>query len=385
MQRVYLDNNATTPLCAAAAAAMSHAAAQFYGNPASQHEPGRAARRRLEQAREAVLGLLGASTAGMQSDRLIFTSGGTEANNHALRGAMGDDPRGKHLIVSGIEHPSVALVASHLETLGARVDRIPASPEGVVDLSVLAASLTPETCLVSVMLGNNETGVLQPLREVVAACEPHGVPVHTDATQVVGKLPLDFQQLGVAMLSFSAHKFHGPRGIGGLVVRHGLALPPLLYGQAGADRPGTPAVELAVGMQAALESWHAEQGAVESRMRELRDLLEALVLTGAPHAVVIGRGADRLPHTSCLALPGVDRQAAQMALDREGVACSTGSACASGSSEPSPALLAMGLPPELVQAALRLSLGAQTTREEIELAAAKILLIFSRFEGRKTL
>ncbi|MCA9240435.1 MAG: cysteine desulfurase [Planctomycetales bacterium] len=385
MQRVYLDNNATTALCPAASKAMSQAAVEFHGNPASQHQPGRLARRRLEQARDAIAGLVGASTAGMRRDRLIFTSGGTEANNHALRGAVGEDPRGKRLILSGIEHPSVALVASHLETLGARVERLPANQDGVVDVRQLAASLTPETSLVSVMLGSNETGVLQPLQEVVAACQALSVPVHTDATQVVGKLPVDFQQLGVAMLSFSAHKFHGPRGIGGLVVRHGFALPPLLHGQAGGERPGTPPVELSVGMQVALQAWQAEQPARQHRMLQLRDLLEELVLSDAPDAVVVGRQAARLPHTSCIALPGIDRQAAQMALDREGVACSTGSACASGSSEPSPTLVAMGLETRLVQGALRFSLGAQTTREEILFAASKIVLVFRRLQAQKTL
>jgi cysteine desulfurase len=242
--------------------------------------------------------------------------------------------------------------------------------------------LRPETRLVSVMLGNNETGVLQPVRRVAELCAERGVPVHTDATQVVGKLSVDFQGLGVAMLTFAAHKFHGPRGIGGLLVRGDLAPAPLLYGQPGAERPGTPAVELAVGMEAALDAWNEERDERPRRMATLRDRLESLLTVGDARIEVLGSGAERLPHTSCVAFLGLDRQALQMALDREGVACSTGSACASGSSEPSPALVAMGLSEGAIRGALRFSLGAATTNEEIDEAARRILLICKRLRDR---
>ncbi len=254
MRPIYLDHNATTPLLPGVAQALAEAQACGYANPASQHEPGRRARRRLEEVRERVAGLLGARTGGMNPDRLLFTSGGTESNNHALRGLLGPNllgPEGSrpHVVVSAIEHPSVSGLAEQLEREGVRVDWFGVDANGVVRVEELPGLLRPETRLVSVMLGNNETGVLQPVRRVVELCAERGVSVHTDATQVVGKLPVDFQGLGVAMLTLAAHKFHGPRGIGGLLVRGDVAPAPLLYGQPGAERPGTPAVELAIGMQ----------------------------------------------------------------------------------------------------------------------------------------
>jgi cysteine desulfurase len=228
---------------------------------------------------------------------------------------------------------------------------------------------------VSVMLANNETGVLQPVAEIAQAAAAHGIPVHTDAIQAVAKIPVNFRELGVAAMSVAPHKFHGPLGIGGLLLKHGAGLRPLFHGgfqQAGL-RPGTESVALAVGFFTALVMADRELAERQKRVRGLREKLESLLLAGIPSAVIIGAASARLPTTTCVAFPGINRQALVMALDMAGVACSTGSACASGSSEPSATLVAMGLPPEQIESAIRLSLSALTTAEETAEAAKRIL------------
>lgn len=369
---IYLDHNATTPVLPEVAEAMRACYAEPYLNPASQHEFGRRARCVLEDARERIGELVGAKTTGRDADQIVFTSGGTEANNLALRG-LGSSAGRPHLIISAIEHPSVTAVAEHLLAGGWAVDRLGVNADGVVRVDDLSRRLRPETRLVATILGHNETGVLQPVKHLAKACG--GVPFHTDAAQVVGKLPVDFRDLGVSTLSFAAHKFHGPLGIGVLVVRHGVELAPQVFGgfQQGGLRPGTESVALAVGMLRALELWHAEREARAARMRRFRDQLEKAIYIGWPAAVVIGRSAERLPHTSNIAFVGLDRQALFLALDQAGVACSTGSACASGSSEVSPALLAMGCEEAVFSSALRLSLGATTTEPQVAEATRRIL------------
>jgi len=389
---IYLDHNASTPVLPEVAEAMRACLAAPFLNPASQHEFGRRARRALEDARERIAELLGARTGGSDPDRVIFTSGGTEANNLAVFGLAeagdgrfnGPASRCGHVIVSAIEHPSVTAAADELARHGWRVDRLGVDLRGVLRVDPMAELLRPETRLVAAMLGQNETGVLQPVGKLAAICARQGVPLHTDAAQVVGKLPVDFRALGVSTLSVAAHKFHGPLGIGVLVVRHGVELRPRLFGgfqQAGV-RPGTEPVALAAGMCRALELWHAEREDRASRLRRLRERFEQLIARGWPDAVVIGRDAPRLPHTSNIAFVGLDRQALFMAVDLAGVACSTGSACASGSSEPSPALAAMGCPPAVFGSALRFSLGATTTGEQVDEAARRILLCCNEL-GRK--
>jgi cysteine desulfurase len=228
--------------------------------------------------------------------------------------------------------------------------------------------------LVSIMLASNETGVMQPIDQIAALCRSAGVPLHTDAVQAVGKIEVNFRQLGVTALSFTAHKFHGPVGIGGLLLRPEASLKPLLYGghQQSGLRAGTESAALTSGMLAALEAWSEEREARPQRIALLRDQLEQSVQQENRGVVLLGAGAIRAPHTSCIAFPGADRQALVMAYDLAGVACATGSACASGSSEPSSTLLAMGFPDELVRGAVRFSLGATTTAEQIELAVERI-------------
>jgi cysteine desulfurase len=420
---IYLDHNATTPLAAEVAEAMAEAYAAGHGNPGSQHRAGRRARQILEGARDAIGLLLGANMTGRRPDRVIFTSGGSEANNLAIFGLtgfgrMGPRPRSaqpessagetsrgienprtvekhaveKHyeigtpdgiggsatgeLIVSALEHPSVLGPAAELEKRGWVVHRLGVSRDGVFDLNELATLLNPRTRLVSLMLGNNETGVLEPVDEAAALCRAAGVPLHTDASQVAGKLPIDLHALGVAAMTVTAHKLNGPVGIGALVVRHAAPIEPQIVGgfqQAGL-RAGTESVALAIGFRRALELWTADVATHARRLRELRNRLESRLRVGWPRLVVNGSGAMRLPHVSNLAFRGVDRQAMLMALDLAALACSTGSACASGSSEPSHVLAAMGAEPEIISSSLRFSLGLTTTAEEIDAAVDRILL-----------
>ncbi|QDT76318.1 cysteine desulfurase family protein [Lacipirellula limnantheis] len=409
---IYLDHNATAPILPEVADAVRAAALRYPGNPASQHDAGRQARRALEQARIRIGEILGARTTGMDADQLIFTSGGTESNNLALRGLgqppvppggrapthatsslMHADPLAEpgtaigaaaRVIISAIEHPSISRAAESLALpIPARaggfippvLQTLGVDAAGVIRLDQLESLITPTTPLASIMLASNETGVLQPVAEAAAICRRHGVLLHTDATQAVGKAPVDFTALGVDALTATAHKFHGPLGIGILLIRHGVQLAPALHGgfQQAALRPGTESVALAVGMQTALELWQREADARRERMTMLRERLEQTILAGWRDAVVIGGQSPRLPHTSNIALVGLNRQALVMALDLAGVACSSGSACASGSSEPSPTLLAMGLPEEQISSSVRLSLGATTTLAEIDEAVRRIL------------
>lgn len=372
---IYLDNNATTPLLPEVADAMREAALRFPANPASQHRAGQAAHRTLEAARERIAELLGAKTAGLDADRLIFTSGGTEANNLAILGLLAPHEPGR-VITSTIEHPSLLGPITALERRGWQVTRLGAATNGVVDVDELAAAFRPDTRLVSIMAANNETGVLQPLREIGELCATHNVPFHTDATQWVGKLPIRFSGAEkFAVLTCTAHKFHGPLGVGALLLRHDIVLAPQLHGghQQNGERPGTESVALAVGMQTALEIWHRESTNRFERMSALREDFEATITAAIPEAVIIARDSPRLPNTSNIAFPGVDRQAFFLALDMAGIACSTGSACASGSSEPSPVLVAMGLPEALIEGSLRFSFGALNTPEEARASACRII------------
>jgi cysteine desulfurase len=400
MYPIYLDCNSTAPLLPEVAAAMAEADAAGYANPASQHAEGRRAHRILEDAREEIARLLGADLTDRTADHLIFTSGGTEANNLALLGLSGAYLAGisvgpqadnnnpfksapGRIIISAIEHPSVAATADFLAQHGWQIDRLAVSSDGVVQLDHLDQLLaTPSPLgpprLVSVMLANNETGVLQPIAEIVRRCSQNAaifVPVHTDAVQAVGKIPVHFRQLGVAAMTVAPHKFGGPRGIGALLLRNNVKLQPILHGatQQLGLRPGTESVTLALGFLAALRAWEKDCDDRPRRMAVLRDRFEAAIRTAYPQSVINGDKAPRLPHTSNIAFTGHDRQALFMALDMAGVCCSTGSACASGSSEPSPTLQAMRLPKEIVDASLRFSLGPTTTVDEIDEAVTRIV------------
>ena len=377
--RIDLDQNATTPLDPAVLEAMR----PYWlagGNPESRHGGGRAARRGWERARESVARVLGADL-----EEVVFTSGGTEANNLAVFGLAGDSPG--HLIASPIEHPAVAGPVGRLEASGFEVDRPGVSAEGIADADRMASAVRPETRLATLILAHNETGAIQPVGRLASLAGASGVPVHTDAVQAVGRIAVDFHALGVATLAASAHKFQGPAGVGLLLVRRGTTLRPRSFGggQQGGIRPGTPPVALAVGLATALERWEAEADERSARWSALRDRLEAGLSTAlGPEAVVrIGpnAAADRLPQTLQVGFPGLDGDALLMQLDLAGVSASLGAACASGTTRPSPTLLAMGVPADRLRSSVRFSLGAGTTEPEVDEAIRRVVAAVGRIAG----
>jgi cysteine desulfurase len=382
MPAIYLDHNATAPIHPDVVDVMQRCYHEGYANPASPHQEGRRARRVLEEARDGIASLLGADITSSQADQLIFTSGGTESNNLAVFGLAGAAPG--RVIRSTIEHPSIIGPTDQLARGGRPVRTLRVNQDGVADLQHLADMLAEPTRLVTLMLGNNETGVLQPVQQAARMCHEAGSLIHTDAVQVVGKLPVRFSELGVHALTVTAHKFHGPRGIGALLLRHGVTVEPLLYGgfQQMGIRCGTESVALAAGFHKALQLWHQEADARAARMAQLRVRFETTLRDALPKIHVNGSHAPRLPHTSNISFPGLDRQALLMALDMAGVCCSTGSACASGSTEPSHVLQAMGCPEAVIAGSIRFSLGATTTPADVVAACERILRVVKDLRGK---
>jgi cysteine desulfurase len=372
MERIYLDNNATTPLLRSVLEAMAPFLTDDYGNPASSHWAGRRARRALEDARERAAALLGA-----HPDEVVFTSGATEANNHALFGLTGT--AGSRVLVSPIEHPSVAEPVARLEQQGILVDRLQVNQTGVVQAKALSNLLLPDTRLVAVMLANNETGAIQPIGELAAALEGH-VAFHCDAAQAVGRIPVHFHDLGVTTLALSAHKFHGPKGVGVLLIRRQAKLAQLLWGghQQQGRRPGTEAVALAVGLAAALQQARDEASARTDRVLHLRGRFIACLRASAGPAILNGPEEAGIPHTINVSFPGCRADSLLMNLDLAGIACSTGSACSSGSLLPSPVLRAMGVPEPVLHSAMRFSLSHLLTPEEVDEAAQRIAKVVIR-------
>jgi cysteine desulfurase len=371
-QYIYLDNNATTPMLPAVWEAMQPFVNDIHGNPASAHAVGRRARQALEDAREQTAALLGA-----HADEVVFTSGATEANNLALFGLAGDPPG--HLVSTLIEHPCVIEPLRQLEARGFSVDWLPVDPSGIVQAGALPDLLRPDTRLVSVMLANHETGAVQPISDLAVRIADFGsrAAFHCDAAQAAGKLPIDFHALRLTTLSLSAHKFHGPKGLGALLVRRGTKLRPLLWGghQQSGRRPGTEPVALAVGLATALELANREREARLDHVARLRSsLLTTLRATSAP-VVLNGPEEGGLPHTVNLSFPGCRADALLMSLDLVGIACSTGSACSSGSLLPSPVLRAMGVAEDVLHSAMRFSLGALTKDADVEAAARCIAAV----------
>ena len=367
---IYLDNNATTQPLPEVIETVARHMRDSYGNPSSRHGLGRKARRVLEDSREQIAAILGA-----KPSELIFTCGGTEANNLAVLGLT--SLQAGTILISPGEHPS-NLEASRLrERQGWRLETVPVDGSGLLQLSgeSLAELDWTDVRLAAVILAHNETGVIQNVEPLIEQGKKFQFAVHLDGVQAVGKLPVNFRKLGATMLSFGAHKFHGPRGIGGLLVREGVKLYPgfSLGGlQESGRRAGTEPVPLVAGMAKALELWNQTQAERTTYVTSLRDHLEArLQLLSAP-AVVNGQQAPRLPNTLNISFPGADGEALLVALDLEGVAASLGSACASGSIEPTPILVAMGLAPELYRSAVRLTLSCLNTRDEIDEAAVRI-------------
>jgi len=380
---IYLDNNATTQIDRAVVERMHELMQLRLANPSSQHAAGRQARQIVEHARESILTHCGGRTHGMASDQLLFTSGGTESNNLAIFGLTENKPGA--IVVSTIEHPSVLAAAEYAEKQGREVRYLACSADGVVSLEQLEDWLATQStsgtiALVSLMLANNETGVLQRVAQAAAMCRRAGVLIHTDAVQVLGKSELDFADLDVDAMTITAHKLHGPVGIGALILRHGVELSPQSFGgfQQLGQRPGTEMPVLAGGFETAVANAKTHLAERVATMRRLRDFLQSSLLASVPSAILVGSEADRLPHTLSVAFPGVDRQALQLALDMAGIACSTGSACASGSSQPSHVLQAMGLDTLVVGGGIRFSVSAETFDSEIEQAVASLATIVPR-------
>jgi len=366
----YFDHNATTPIHPRVADEISRVSLEFPGNPASPYAAGRAARKRLEEARELVAGLLGAETA-----EVIFTSGGTEADNLAVMGAFRAAGRTDgHLVTTKIEHPAVLGAAEILEIEGAGVTRLDVDREGLLTVADFEAALRPETVLVSIMLANNETGAILPIPEMAGLARERGIVFHTDAVQAIGKIPVRLDDLGVDLLAVAAHKFRGPRGIGALLVRTGVPVRPMLVGghQEGGLRPGTAMVALAAGLGAALEIAVSDLDGKSRLLWERTGRLLAGLRESIDGIVLNGPESDRLPNTLNLTIPGVGGEALLIALDREGYAIATGSACATGSALPSHVLTAMGLPKEAVSSSIRVSLGATTTDEDVDRLLASL-------------
>lgn len=346
-------------------------------NPSSQHSDGRKARRIVEQARDFILKQCGGRTVGMQSDQLLFTSGGTEANNLAILGLSDLHPGA--IVVSKIEHPSVLEAAKKAASHGRIVHLLPVDENGITCLTSLQNLLdqhhkgTP-IALVSIMLANNETGVVQPVREAAHACRAAGVLIHTDAVQVLGKVELDFKSLDVDAMTVTAHKIHGPVGIGALILRNGSQVAPRAFGgfQQLGLRPGTEMPVLAGGFEEAVLHATTDISSRTDTMKTMRDRLQCEIQKSLRNCFVAGELIERLPHTLSISFPGVDRQALQLALDLAGVACSTGSACASGSSQASHVLEAMHLPAEVVKGGIRFGVSTETTENEILTAASKL-------------
>ena len=362
--RTYLDNNATTEIHPEVLEAFEHELRRTWGNASSIHEEGQRARRRLEEAREAVAALIGAP-----ARQVIFTSGGTESNNLALFGVVPPGAKRCHIVTSAIEHPSVLEVTRQLEKRGHEVTRVAPRNDGAVDPNAVIAAMRPETKLVALMLANNETGVVQPVEPVAAICRERGIHIHCDAVQAAGRIRVDVENLNVDSLSLSGHKMHAPKGIGALYVREGATLDAHMVGgaQERRRRAGTENVPMAVvfGLAASLVDFEAMR-----HTGERRDTFEQMALRAWPGAMVNGAGAERVPNTSNLCLPGVDAEGLVIGLDLAGIAVSTGSACSSGRVEPSHLLLAMGLSLEDARSSIRISLSRFTTDGEISKAAA---------------
>ena len=380
--KVYLDNSATTAMAPEVIEAMLPYFSEEMGNAQSVHSFGQRAKAAVEKARREVAALINAAPA-----EIVFVSGGTEADNLAIRGiaeAHGD--HGRHIITTRIEHPAVLATCEALEAVGYRVTHLPVFRNGIVSVDDVRQAISDDTILISIMLANNETGTIEPIEQisaVVTDARSRGLDhlhFHTDAVHAVGKTGLDVKRLGVDLLSLSGHKIHGPKGIGALYVRKGTRLKKLLYGghHERDRRAGTENVPGIVGLGRAADLGRAQLDERIGRMREFRDCLEQQITSRFPDVRINGDKQERLPNVSNMSFDGVDGESLLIALDLKGIAVSTGSACASGSLEPSHVLQALGLTRDEVRGSLRFSLGAYTTRAEIDYAVSALAETLTR-------
>jgi cysteine desulfurase NifS len=376
-RRIYLDNNATSPVADAVRDAMLPYLEDQLGNPSSIHGVGRDARDAMENARRQVAALL-----NCRPKRLIFTGGGSEADNLALKGVAHSDPNGpKHIVTSSIEHPAILETCRSLERNGFKVTYLPVDEYGSISTTELRRVITHETLLVSLMMANNEVGTIAPIKELCAIAHESGALFHTDAVQAVGKIPVDMEDLGVDMLTLSAHKFHGPKGIGALYVRKGISLEPLVHGgkQESGLRAGTENIPAIVGMGKAAELARQALGNTD-KIRQLREKLETTIRTQVPGAVLNGHPTERTPNTLNLTLPDLRGESLVVALDMHGISLSSGSACKAGSPEPTHVLIAMGRSEADAHCSVRFSLSRYTTEEDIERTGQALAQVLEEME-----
>ncbi|MEZ5358703.1 MAG: cysteine desulfurase family protein [Candidatus Zixiibacteriota bacterium] len=377
METVYLDNNSTTPMHPDVIELMAKHMVSTYGNPSSVHKLGQEAKVLMEESREKVANLLGA-----KSSEIYFTSGGTEADNIAVKGAAlrGLKQNKNHVITSQIEHHAVLESVHYLEKNGFEATLIGCNHDGVVSIDELKNALRPETAIASVMMANNETGVIQPIKEMASVCHAAGVPFHTDAVQAVGKIPVNVEDLGVDMLSLSGHKIYGPKGIGVIYIKKGTKITPLSHGGSHErrKRAGTENVISIIGLAKAMEIAIGKLEKEQARMRELSEYFITAVQSAIPEVYLNGSRETRIPSTVNLSFKGVEGEAIILSLDIKGIEVSSGSACTSGSLEASHVLKAMNTDVLLAQGSIRFSMGKDTTKEQLEYTVSVLPEIITR-------
>ena len=378
--RIYFDHNATTPVDPAVGAAVARVMTEEFGNASSVHHFGQRAKAVLDEARSAVAALLNA-----EPSEIVFTSGGTESDNFALRGvAEALEPTGRrHLIASSIEHEAVLVTLRALARRGWQITLLSVDASGIVSPEALAAALTDHTALVSVMHANNEIGTIQPIAELARLAHARGALFHTDAVQSIGKIPVDVRTLGVDLLSLSAHKFNGPKGAGALWIKRGARVAAILTGgkHERNRRAGTENVPAVAGLGVAAGLAGAKAATEGVRLAALRDRLENAILAKVPGAAINGSREPRVPNTTNISFEAIEAESLLIALDLEGVAVSTGSACSSGTLEPSHVLRAMGLPSPRTQNSIRFSLGAGNTEAEVDFVVSKLPAIVDKLRS----
>lgn len=371
---IYLDNNATTRVHKEVFEAMLPHFTRLFGNPSSMHLCGGVVAKQVREARERIGALMGADP-----DEIIFTSGGTESDNLAIRGILESNPAKKHIITTRVEHPGVLSTARWLESRGYDVTFLDVDNGGNLNLEAYKASFRPDTAVVSVMWANNETGVLFPVEEMASYARERNVPFHTDAVQAVGKIPINLKELNIDLLSLSGHKLHGPKGIGALYVRKGVRISPILLGghQEHGKRPGTENVPAIVGLGKASDLALKNMEDENTRVKQLRDKLENALVSKIPRSQVNGSRRRRLPNTSNISFEYVEGEAILLMMNELRIAASSGSACTSGSLEPSHVLRAMGIPFTMIHGSVRFSLSVDNTQQQIDFIIEKFPSIIS--------
>ena len=378
MQTIYLDNNATTRIAQEVLEEMLPYLSESYGNPSSMHRMGAKAGATIKNARERICTFL-----SCRESELVFTGTGTESNNLAIRGVLEATPGKKHIVASKVEHSSVLNVYARMERLGYRITLLDVAADGTIDLDQLRDSLTDDTALVSIMYANNETGVLSPMQALVDIVKERGIPLLVDAIQAVGKIPIDLSTLAIDLLSFSGHKLHGPKGIGGLFIRKGARIRPMMLGgsQEKGIRAGTENVAFIAGFAKACELAERYFDHMQTETKRLRDKLESQVLATIPGSNRNGHAHDRLPNTSNVSFESTEGESILLLMDEIGICASTGSACASGAIEPSHVLKAMGLPETEARNAVRFCLSRYTTEDEIDITLRELPRIIERLRA----